>query len=405
MSLGMIQKTLKAETLGAAKVAVDQMLKRGKGTPQLAGVGMGSVAGPLVGAIAEIAASQAIKRTERGKTPAQQGSVRGPRPKGSSPQVAISAPAAVRISPPKIGADDLKAHKMSWVAGSIYVGLDNTLGRSQQVYFRCAGENSTIVPQNGTANTGSDLKQAVGCVPVSAGDFRVGTPYGAHINQLYARRRVETVRVRFVPLLPNTARDMMIAVAPSRADWSIGAADSTAGTPGAPSNPLTTVLSMAGVRTAAIWEECVLDLTPSIAGGTGPRQNEFGSTQGATNTSLVSEQPFNTIGRVPCGFAISGNVNDASLNNTATHLVVVEQTTSYLDWVGAGLTGLPTLRPVPQVKNTGDDTKQSPPTVSNPSTQQIPAAGTGSLIGQYFPPPAGAAPDPTKGVPVKPKTS
>lgn len=318
----------------------------------LGGVG-GIAAGALAGAVA-----QRLMRGGKVKAAARQS-----RSVGTASMTGVSAPSATSFSTRRIGLSDIKAHTISWVAGSIYVGQTSTLGQDYGIYFRCSGSNSVVVPIAADA-------QAVGCVPVSPGDAQVGSTFGQQLLSMYARKVVKRAKLLLQPLMPSTSLDMMVAVAGARGAYSIGSPSAGAVGP----NALTNIMTMKGVKSAASWQPLELDLTPFIAGGSGARQDEFDTQMGFNSNTVMGAGSVYGRNVIPCTFAVGGNCNDSSLLNKATHLAIIELNIDLIDFVGSGGTQYVALPAPPlltgggckvEVESDGKDEKDPPKSVSS----------------------------------------
>ncbi len=253
---------------------------------------------------------------------ARQAGVSGQRAK--NPTRSVSVGAAVAFRPPKIGLNDLQAHRISWVCGYTLVG-NGTLGTTDDIFFSPTG--SSIV--NGATGGGA--------VPILGADVSIGQTYVSDVEKHYARKRVRRCLLHLVPLQPSTANSAMVYCAPIRA---AGASGDTVLVNTATAAPtVANTLGMAGVVKASSWESVTLDLTPYIAGGYGPQQNEFNiSVDGASTAWGTGGTDLNGIS--PTAFVISGVNSTAALRATKLHLVVVEQVVDLIDFLGGN--SLPT---------------------------------------------------------------
>lgn len=221
----------------------------------------------------------------------------------------------------KIGLSDLIAHKVSWIAGYIWVG-NGTLGVTDAVYYYNR-------PQTKLATGGA-------ChVPVLAGDNDVGANYVKNLEQMYARKVIRRLRARIISLNPSTANAMVACVAPVA-----GTGDSlnTTWATGLPAQQtMSNVVGMTREKPIPSYESRVLDLTSFVHGGSGPRQNEFDIASNAAASSTFVGQDL--VGVAPCCLCVAGVNNTTALRGTITHMIVIEQVCDYLDFLGgAGLT-------------------------------------------------------------------
>ena len=239
----------------------------------------------------------------------------------------------------RIGMRDLRAHTVSWVTGFVYVG-DGTNGATNSVYFRCNGADLIVPSTSGGGQT-----------PILGAETNLGQSYVSDIEKHYSRKRLNRLRLHIVSVQPGTSNSMVAAVAPVRGCG--GSGDTVAfwgATTAAPT--LQNVMGMSGVKSLASWETTTIDMTHFIAGGSGPRQNEFsinrdgdsaGGTWGGGNLDLI--------GIAPAAFVVSGSNSTTALRGTNTHFVVVETTCDYLDFLG----GMPNATPLSMVAITREE--------------------------------------------------
>jgi hypothetical protein len=259
----------------------------------------------------------AKKRTQSGGSMMRKPSLTG---KGSSSGVARTTPAAnVSNVRRRVGMSDIRGHSMSWLAGYIYVG-NGTLGATDSVYFCDPTKTYTIV---NNAGIGAN-------VPVAGGDALVGATYIGDVIKHFSRMRINSQRLILEPLQPSTANSMVALVAPQKGSSGIGksATDTTAGL------TYTNVISMNGMRQAASWESCSIDLTGFIGGGSGQKQNEFDINAGIDANGESSQSGYAARGVIPTSFAVSGSNSTTGLRGTVTHAVFIEQSVDLLDYIG-----------------------------------------------------------------------
>jgi len=230
---------------------------------------------------------------------------------------------AAMIRMPRIGFSDLLEHRVTYIAGAVYVG-NGTLGATNGVYFGNAAKSTTMVPTN----------SAPPLVPVAPGDSGVGASYVNALLQLYRRVRYRKLVVHLVTVQSSTTNNAVVAIAPSRGPPGANEIPHTATDATAAYN-LTNVMSMSGFKSCDSFENLSLDLTPYIAGGTGSKQNEFAvSTAYPSASTTVIGTTANLLGSCPTAFVIAGNSTVAGLQGTQTHLVIVEAIMDVLDFVG-----------------------------------------------------------------------
>jgi hypothetical protein len=86
-----------------------------------------------------------------------------------------------------------------------------------------------------------------------------------------------------------------------------------------------------------LWQSAALDLTPYIAGGSGPKQNEF-NMNGAAVTSSVSAVDGN--GTVPCAFVYAGQSSDTNTHGKDVAVAVITMKVDLLDFTAVGMTNV-----------------------------------------------------------------
>ncbi len=256
------------------------------------------------------------------------------KPKSTKPKTK-KAPAAKFVDEcRRIGIMDLRAHRVSWITGYIYVG-DGTHGATDAVYFRCANSN-LIVPYSGAgpAFTG-------GQIPVLSSDGNIGQTYMSDIEKHYSRKRVNRCSLRVVPLVPSTANSCQITVAPVRGASQSGDTACVWTSTDAPPS-LVNTMGMAGAKSTASWSELELDLTSYIAGGSGPRQNEFNlSLDGASAGNAWGSGGLDLTMIAPCAFVVSGSNSTTALRGQNVALVVIEQVIDLLDFIAGNPVAAP----------------------------------------------------------------
>jgi len=227
----------------------------------------------------------------------------------------------------RLGMSDISRHRIAWVAGYSFVG-NGTNGANNSVLF----QNATLanILKGFVAGTSSGL------VPILSADATVGQAYIADIEKHYARKRVNRMWLHVDSLQPSTTNNMMLVIAPRRGapalggggDWTVLATAATTG------NTVANVSSMKGVMTVDSWESKTLDITEFIAGGSGPKQNEFEIGSLTSNQNSIVAQSMDCDGVAPACFAIAGNSTTAGLVNTQVHQISIEQEVDYLDYLG-----------------------------------------------------------------------
>lgn len=232
-----------------------------------------------------------------------------------------------------VGMRDLVAHEVAYVSGYIYVG-NGTNGATDSVYFRTAGGNY-IVPNAGALTAGA------GQVPVLSTDSLIGQSYVEDIEKHYSRKRVRKLKMTLVSLQPSTSNSMVVAVAPVRGCGQSGQTAVAWATTEAGST-LQNTLGMSGAKSCASWESLTLDLTPSIAGGSGADQKEF-SIASESNDSEWGQGNLDLDMVAPCAFIVSGQNSTTALRGTNTHYVLVSMIVDYLDFIAGNPVIIPAV--------------------------------------------------------------
>jgi len=229
------------------------------------------------------------------------------------------APAAYSMkSSIPLGMSDVRGHRVSWLAGYIYVG-NGTLGATDSVYFVDPTKALTVVPLSGYGNG----------VPIAGADSTVGASYVTDVMKHYARLRINRQLVQLRSLSKNTGNGMVVVIACRRGPADIGQTKSDATAAITYGN----LISMAGYKSAGSWEDLDIDATSCIAGGNGAAQNEFDVNDGA-NAGPLGNQAYFSRGVIPSTFAVSGNNTTTALRGVTTHAVIITQFIDLLDYVG-----------------------------------------------------------------------
>lgn len=242
-----------------------------------------------------------------------------------------SRPAAtVTDGAKRVGMKDLIAHEVSWVCGSVYVG-NGSVGTNDNIFFLANASSGA-----GQLVTGSETGQ----VPILGSDETIGASYVRDIEKYFSRKVIRKLGLRLISLDPSTANSMMVMVAPVRG---CGAAADTvlSSAAGATAPTLTNVLAMQGAKSFSSYESGYLDLTKYIAGGFGPKQNEFNINADGLGPTSWGIGNMDLTGLSPCGFVVTGRNSTAGLRGGNTHYVVVEAVVDFLDFLG----GMPNNNP------------------------------------------------------------
>jgi len=274
------------------------------------------------------------------------------------------APAARMSRAFQAGMSDVKSHVISWLLGYIYVG-NGTLGATDAVYMVDPTVTYTVTPSGYTGIPGA---------PVYESDSVFGASYALDVVKHYSRIRRRRMRVKVKSIQPATSNSMQVLIAASRGPSYIGstATDTTAGA------SYTNVVSMRDVKDAPCWGDTELDLTPFIAGGNGPQQNEFDTAIGDDTKTETGAPAYSTRGVVPCCLIVSGKNSTTGLRGTTTHAVFVEELVDLIDWTG----GTGVANPVPRVRG-GPEEKHLP--LSDGGWQHVTSAGSAGA--KLVPPP------------------
>jgi hypothetical protein len=310
-----------------SRPTLSQRFSRGQGRP--APQGRGSFR-PQISQQALVGALKALKPAAQSRPRPQ---ARRPRQNSGQPDTDRSGQVGAVVSTKliRLGMSDLRSHRIAWTAGTIFVG-NGTNGIANSVYFLTA--TGTYLARGFSAG-------ASGMVPIVASDAQLGAAFIKDVEKHFARKVIKRMWIHLISLQPSTANNMMVVVAPSRGgggvEWAIFDALATAAEP---ANTVINVTSMKGSFPCDSWQNKSVEITSFIAGGSGARQNEFdldtivsGNAAGSViNPGLVTGVDGD--GDIPACFAVAGNSTTAALQNTNTHLVVIEQEVDYLDYIG-----------------------------------------------------------------------
>jgi len=236
----------------------------------------------------------------------------------------------------KVGFKDFRDLEYSYICGTVYVG-NGTVGAANQVFFSTNNPTRTIVYSGVASTTG----QLCGFVPIapadgdaSTGATGVGSAYTRSLTQYFATQVYKRVILELIPTDPNTNDGMTVIVQPARGCYSIG--QTTNGST-AQANGAEACLTAKGSVWAPAWGGCKLDLTPYIAGGFGPKQNEFRINAGnESKQAIIFGLTVNGLSNVvPCCFAIAGANTTTGNQGTDTHWVRITCVVDLLDFIGA----------------------------------------------------------------------
>lgn len=258
------------------------------------------------------------------------------RPFGDSQQVG----SVVRSRVTKNGIQDIRSLRVAWCAGFTYVG-NGTNGTADSVYYApfSGGTPKYLIIGNTTGISGQ--------APILSADPDVGAAYLEDVEKHFARKIIKRMWIHVDSLQPSTSNNMMAAIGVSRGP---GGSDTSlpdvVATASVLANTVPNVLSMKKSFTVDSWEHSSHEITDCIAGGSGPRQNEFevqGFAPHVTVESFYSNgstgsTSMTTIGLVPASFAVAGNSTSAGLRGTNVHQITFEQEIDLVDFVG-GMSG------------------------------------------------------------------
>lgn len=230
------------------------------------------------------------------------------------------APAArVTRIPRMLGLRDILDHEVPFVHGYVYVG-NGTLGATDQVYFINNAQTQVVstAPHHVPIRLGTDVVTAA-------------PAYLTDVTKHFARYRVKKLSLELVSLQPSTANSMTVTVAPIRGAGDTDSVKSVTGT--AAGATLQNTIAQAGARNCASWESMKMDITGSIAGGSGSKQNEF-------NTDMRSDANLGgavELQQTPAAYVISGSNSTAALRGTFTHMIIVRPLLDLLDFIAGNV--------------------------------------------------------------------
>lgn len=214
-----------------------------------------------------------------------------------------------------MGLSDMRDMRFQYLAGYIYVG-NGTLGKSGDVYYQTPDGTSTITSY----------------VPIMPADATIGASYVTDVWKHFARKKFKRVGVHIVPqsvgCATSTTVDVIVAPRRGAALSPVVKTDTTG------QNTATATIGNAGAVQFSVWNGCSLDLTPFIAGGSGPAQNEFNV---PSSGSLAGTDDADMSLVAPCGIAISGAAPASTYDAKQLATIYVEVVVDLLDFSG-GLT-------------------------------------------------------------------
>lgn len=250
-------------------------------------------------------------------------------PLGSGPgQQGI--PAAVRLRIGKKGMGDIIRHVMAWSLGFVYVG-NGTNGAANAVLF-----------QTTSGALLADASVAQPFVPILGSDTVLGKSYVSDITKHYARKVIHRMWLEVNALVPSTGSAMMVAIGALRGPSSCAATTPhVLATAGATAATLDSVTSIRDCMVLTSFENRTMEISHLIAGGSGPRQDEFNvASQNASGTAFVAATavgatlPGGLEGIVPACIVVGGNNTVAAYQAQQMFEIVIRQEVSFLDYAG-----------------------------------------------------------------------
>jgi len=232
---------------------------------------------------------------------------------------------------------DILGHRIRWTLGYVYVG-NGTNGATNAVLFETTNAGTIF---------GAQTNPAV--VPILGSDGVLGKTYISDITKHFSRKVINRMAVELNALIPSTGSAMMVALAafrgPSLCPTTIPYALATAG---ATANTLDNILSVEDRLVCESFRDARMDITHLIAGGNGPKENEFNiaaqnnvTTVVANSTALSGTVPGGFQGIVPACVAVGGNNTIAAYQAQQMFEVVIEQEIHLLDYAGGMATAEP----------------------------------------------------------------
>jgi len=262
-------------------------------------------------------------------------------PAKKSAQTSMSATSGVRrreaarmYRMPSIGLPQRLRATIGWVAGTSFVG-NGTNGVANSVYMKPASGVSLVGPSAGGSSSRCWW-------PAAPTDASVGRSYMTDIMKHYSRLVIHKARVCLVSLHPSTANDCTVQLAvargPGMAQQGYVTTLATATTVAATTAEIVPLPSNSRMS-AASYESMDLDVTGFIAGGSGPKQNEFeinaDSAQTAWWPAFGTATALDGEGLVPFSLIVAGTNSTAALQNLDVHDVVIEYEMELLDFIGS----------------------------------------------------------------------
>jgi hypothetical protein len=242
---------------------------------------------------------------------------------------------AVKTQLAFVGMRDKGALCSSYTFGYVFIG-NGVNGVTNAVLF---------MTSNSATLFGSQGAGPQPIVPILPGDAVLGKSYIADESKHYSRRRYKRLLLHIDSLQPNTNSALVLVVAPVRGSaQAMATVPSALATATASQATMDSVRSMKGNVYLNSFEDSAkrttLDLTPYIAGGSGPRQDEFSIpavanvTTAVVNGTVLGTTAGALSGVSPCGIMVSGQNTIAGNQNTSVFELVIEMEYDLLDFTG-----------------------------------------------------------------------
>ncbi len=185
----------------------------------------------------------------------------------------------------------------------------------------------------GPSSTAAVLQN--GLLPVVPSDGVIGRANIGEIIKHYSRRVYSKIVVHLTPEITATTTNGLFAIAAARgAGDAVNCVSSTSATAGTFSD--TDIMTMKNAVPFRVYDSVEYDATWAIAGGSGPKQNEF-DTSNTTNTAqTIVNNAIDGSGIVPCTLFMGGSANNAATSgtNVVTHRCIIQLTMHLLDYRG-----------------------------------------------------------------------
>jgi len=210
---------------------------------------------------------------------------------------------------------------ITWQIGVLRQG-NGTIGASNRGYIDVFNSVDYIIVRD-TSDGG------YGC-PILPQDPYVGQSYAADLLKHFARIRYHKIVLHADTSTSATTGNVTFAIAPTSGASQVGFATQT-GTSTAVVLVLGAVEALEGSKTIRAWDNVSMDMTKYIAGGSGPKQNEFDINQGF-NSTIVSGTSGEFRDVVPCCFVVGGQ---GGTDGSIYHNVWAEAWVELIDFLAA----------------------------------------------------------------------